>query len=150
MFEHPLARSGKSCEPTGLTCILKKNLTRMPRTEWSTRRSGWDDGDKLVALTDKYGTSCDSLTSCSNIRRAPSQLIRSAFFMYLIESYVTLWVVLYVNRRWSPLLWWAATRSTKSTAGGCWGGKQSGEPLKVEFCHQLFLPSRAFCFAAKT
>lgn len=41
MCEHALTRSEKSCEPTGLTCTLRRNLTRMPRTEWSTRRSGW-------------------------------------------------------------------------------------------------------------
>lgn len=43
MFEHALIRSGKSCSPTGLTCTLRRNLTRMQRTQWSTRRSGWGD-----------------------------------------------------------------------------------------------------------
>lgn len=49
MFEHAFNRSGKSCEPTGLMFTLRKNLTRMQRTEWSTRRSGWGDHYRYMA-----------------------------------------------------------------------------------------------------
>uniref|UniRef100_A0A8V5GDZ3 Septin n=1 Tax=Melopsittacus undulatus TaxID=13146 RepID=A0A8V5GDZ3_MELUD len=39
--------------------------------------------------------------------------------------------LLCTGRRISPLLWWEQTRSTRSTASGCWAARPSGASLKV-------------------